>query len=273
MQEDLHLVTDFARPHAPAPLVVGGRPGTRFIVNHVPTSPFGVPGADLDGGVLDDLVDAVAENRTTSSRAVAASLWLSQYASWTVSPVLAQLVEGRLLDASLDAISIHSADGVISSVTFARPSVPASGDVDHDDEAILSGLVDRNLAVVVDRLRRRVRVSSPTLWGSVAAAFATGTRVLSWCAADQQPPDPIGDAATAGALVRRLWGRRGLDRHCQISEVIEQERPWLVVHRGACCLAYQTPTGQYCATCSLLDPAERTARLRETVLDHLRETR
>lgn len=268
-------MSELSDPPVPtqSPLIVDGRPGPRFAIRHAPPSPFGLRGAELDGDTLDRLVDAVAAHRGTSNRTVAASLWMSQYASWTVSPVLGELVAGRLVDASLDAVTVHSTDGLITSVAFALPSLPASGAVDLDDEVILGGLVDRNLAVVIDRLRRRVRVSSRTLWVSVAAAFATGTRVLSWCAADRLPTHPIGDAGTAGALVRRLWARRGLDRYCQVTEVTEQERPWLVVQRGACCLAYQTPTGRYCATCSLLEPAERTARLRQTVLDHLQETR
>lgn len=255
-------------PTSPAPLIVGGRPGPRFATRLGHGD--GVAGTDLDGDLLDGLVDAVAAQRRTSNRAVAASLWMSQYASWTVAPVLAELTRGHLLDASLDATSLTSHDGVVTAVSFGTPPRPASGDPARDDEEVLVGLVDRNLAVVLDRLRARVRISSRTLWGDVAAAFATGTRVLSWCA---PPGEPLAHPAAAAELARRLLFRRGLDRLCSLAETATPGRSWLVVHRATCCLAYQTPTGGYCATCSLLDPDVRAARLHDTVLDHLRETR
>ncbi|ODU00258.1 MAG: hypothetical protein ABS81_24185 [Pseudonocardia sp. SCN 72-86] len=262
---------------APAPLTVDGRLGPRFVVT--PAEPGGVqngslldgvpvPGPMLHGETLDRLVDDVAALRDTPDRTVAASLWMSQYASWLVGAVIAERARGRLLGASLDAVTLVSDRGVVQGIRFARAARPAVPDV---DDALVAALVDDNLAVVVGRLRARVRISSRNLWGSVAAAFATGTRVLSWCA---PPTDPIHDAPTAAAFARDLLGRRrGLDRLVGLGELDEAGRSWLVVHRGACCLAYRTPTGRTCATCTLLDPDERADRFRGFVNDYLQESR
>ncbi|GEL25035.1 hypothetical protein PSU4_39890 [Pseudonocardia sulfidoxydans NBRC 16205] len=176
----------------------------------------------------------------------------------------------QILRAPLSAVRLRVYGGVIEAATFSEPPYAGVGDIAADDEAMLTDLIDRNLSVLASRLRTQIRISSRTLSGNIAAAIATGTRVMSWCAT---PDDQVADASFAAAFALRLLRRRNLDHLCDVDIQTVEDRSWLVVQRRSCCLAYRTPAASYCATCPLISRSDRTDRHRRMILDHIQESR
>lgn len=198
----------------------------------VETGPADAPGwIRLDAAGLASLTDSVADRLGTTERRVSASIMLQGLAARLVSPVLAGLGRGIVLDLDPTTTAVQTRPGEAMGVRCAQPGGWLADDPDVG--LVADVLLEQQLRPLVAAVATDGPVAAPLLWGNVASALVGAMSVLGG------PTDSV-----AARIVRELldhgplagtgeFGPRGF-------------------RRRSCCLFYRTPAGGYCGDCALV---------------------
>jgi hypothetical protein len=208
---------------------------------------------DLLGPVPEELdlqLKQAGERLGTDSLAVAASAFLEGYA-WTLArPLFAALAGGRPApDLAAANVGLRLDGGLLAEVAVRDPAPPAGG-----AGGAAARLVDGHLGPLAARLAERpVRRGRRALSGLVANGCAAA--LLEEAGAAGLP------AAAAGRLLAGFLGSVATPLPPPtLLRVGPDGQARLVRRRVTCCLVYRV-SGQPCATCPLLSPAETHRRL------------
>jgi len=182
----------------------------------------------LDAAGLATLTDTIGERLGTTERRVAASIMFQGLAARLVSPVLAGLDRGIVLDLDPAVTAARSRPGEAMGVTCAHiggwlapePDVALVGDV----------LLEQQLRPLGEAVAADGPVAEGLLWGNVASSLVGALKVL-------------GGGAVAARVVAEL-----LD-HGPLAGTGELGPDGF--RRRSCCLFYRTPAGGYCGDCAL----------------------
>ena len=182
----------------------------------------------LDAAGLATLTDTIGERLGTTERRVAASIMFQGLAARLVSPVLAGLDRGIVLDLDPAVTAVRSRPGEAMGVTCAHiggwlapePDVALVGDV----------LLEQQLRPLGEAVAADGPVAEGLLWGNVASSLVGALKVL-------------GGGAVAARVVAEL-----LD-HGPLAGTGELGPDGF--RRRSCCLFYRTPAGGYCGDCAL----------------------
>jgi Ferric iron reductase FhuF-like transporter len=203
---------------------------------------------------LDALLDA-ARKRWDAPTHVAAALAWKCYSYWVALPaVLGWATARRVPSVAAGDVLVRYADrqpflhvALRPAAVTVLPSDPLAASagpgvrVVPDEAALLAtlrtGLVDRHLAPLLDRLRDRARLGRRTLWGSLASGVAYGLSRGS----DAIPGSTLDSART-------LLDALGVADLVELSELPSGE---LWVQRRTCCLAFALPEPKICAGCCI----------------------
>ena len=223
-----------------------------------------IPAADLISGASLETLFEFQERRWSVSPHAAVALAWKRYTRRLIEPLAVSWTTAR-------EIPLLSADNVLIRLIPEKPHVeirllrPIRAALPHSlaarsydsivlpDEASLlafvsSTLIDRNLRPLLDRTLQTRRAGARTLWGQVAAAFATGFRDAADTAvgATAATCDAAADAARFTALLpmRDLAGI-GSDGE---------------VWRNTCCFSRTSPHLNACRNCvTVVRQAERAS--------------
>lgn len=203
--------------------------GGYFAVETVPADgPGWVP---LDAAGLAGLTDSMGERLGTGERRVAASIMFQGLVARLVSPVLAGLGRGVVLDLDPAVTAVQTRTGAAMGVTCPLPGGWLAADPDAG--LVADVLLEQQLRPLVDAVAADGPVAPGLLWGNVASALAGALIVLR-----------AGEGSVAARVVR------GLLDHGSLAGTWELGPGGF--RRRSCCLFYRTPAGGYCGDCALL---------------------
>jgi len=183
----------------------------------------------LDAPGLATLTDTVGERIGAAERRVAASIMFQGLASRLLSPVLAGLAHGVVLDLDPAAVFVRSRPGEAMALTCECPGGWLAPELDV--RLVAEVLLEQQLRPLLETVAADARVAPGLLWGNVASALVGALRVLG--------RDPVAARAVSGLLAHGplvgTWevGPAGF-------------------RRRSCCLYYRVPGGGYCGDCALL---------------------
>jgi hypothetical protein len=210
-----------------------------------------VPAAALFGSRLDEHLRAVARTRGAAP-AVAGTLLLQRYAALLVSPALAALCDGAVLDARMPQVSVSCVDGMPSRLAFASPPAPGAS----------IAFLDENLWPAVRAVHATTRAGLRVLRGAVANEVALAYLHLSW---------PCPDHTRYLADARAFLAASGLADLVDVTALPVDGALWFHAERRTCCLAFRCSVNRahpdpYCAIC----PVVPSATIRERFSDAVR---
>ena len=198
----------------------------------VETDPGDGPGwIALDAAGLASLTDTVGERLDTDERRVAASIMFQGLAARLVSPVLAGLGRGIVLDLDPATAAVQTRIGDAMGVTCPQPGGWLAPDPDVG--LVADVLLEQQLRPLVDAVAADGPVAPSLLWGNVASALVGALTVLG---------------ASAGSVAARVV--RDLLDHGPLAGTGELGAGGF--RRRSCCLFYRTPAGGYCGDCALV---------------------
>ena len=123
------------------------------------------------------------------------------------------------------------------------------------------------LGPLLDDLHRRTRFGLVPMWNLAADSVLGPSTVVPLLVGHDQ----AGGRAVASALLDALVARGAPIRRRGPTQLVSLGRRTVAAPvRGSCCLLYREATNQptsqsVCASCPLLDPADRAARFAETM--------
>lgn len=220
------------------------------------TDPTGwAPAATLTAEHLDTLVESARRRWTAPSHAAATLAW-KNYAYWLALPaVLGWTGARRVPLLAAEHVLIHFADPAPLVTIGLRADIPVAvlpGDPLADaglaqvrvvagEAALLRefrrSLLDEHLALLLDQIHSRVRVSRRPLLGSLASGVAQG--VL------RAPTAALGSTEEDCA---RLLGALGVE---DLIQLLPDRTGRLDVQRKTCCLAFTLPQPKVCRGCCI----------------------
>ncbi len=186
----------------------------------------------LDATGLAALTDTVGERLGTTERRVAASIMFQGLAARLVSPVLAGLGHGVVLDLDPAATAVRSRAGEAMGLTCAH--VGGWLAPEPDVALVADVLLEQQLRPLVDAVAADGPVAAGLLWGNAASALVGALTVLGG-----------GSGSVAARVVAEL-----LD-HGPLAGTGALGRDGF--RRRSCCLFYRTPAGGYCGDCALIN--------------------
>ncbi|ODU01298.1 MAG: hypothetical protein ABS81_21030 [Pseudonocardia sp. SCN 72-86] len=201
---------------------------------------------------LDALVDDLKKSRGCTSRAVAGSLFVLDYARRLSWPVLsAHLRLGARLDPSWSNVRLAVNPTGLPHVGFAvGPEIGPAKDVAEVVDALVTG----HFAYLVERLHTLTGVGRRTLWGNVAVAVMQVFMAFSWASGDREH--------FLAAAQRTLANRPEMRGTVSLESVRHGDQNWMVIWRRTCCLAFRVETQgelSYCGTCCIVEHDDRVA--------------
>lgn len=235
---------------------------------------------------LLSVIKARSEYEKTQDIRIAASIWNKVY-SWTTLPgVLALMTWAGLgLDAAVENISFVLEDGQPKAVWFHDLSrtviypkrspilIPKDypgkivNSVDALHQAIFTGLFQRNLALMIDRVHSLTKLSKKTMWGNAVNASEGQFAELSKCIS----PEAI--QTDYSVLYEQPYSSVMPDRNplynlVRTEQLNEPGLPTQVTVRLTCCLyIFIPPFDGKCANCPLVEPQERIALIKEDLAE------
>jgi hypothetical protein len=229
------------------------------------------------------MLDRAARQLTTSSGVLAARTTTALAYAVLGRPGISLALARRVPD--LDSMVLRlSADGLVEQAGVTGPTValladdPLVGRADAmaftDLAALIDWTADRAIAILgplLDDLHRRTRFGLVPMWNLAADSVLGPSTVVPLLVG----PDQAGGRAVASALLDALVARGAPIRRRGTTQTVSIGRRTVAAPvRGSCCLLYREATGQrrgrpasqsVCASCPLLDPADRAARFVETM--------
>jgi iron complex transport system ATP-binding protein len=185
----------------------------------------------LDACGLAALTDTVGERLGTSERRVAASIMFQGLAARLVSPVLAGLGRGIVLDLDPAATAVRSRPGEAMDLTC--PQIGGWLAPEPDVALVADVLLEQQLRPLVEAVAADGPVAAGLLWGNVSSALVGALGVLGG-GADPVAARVVGELLEHGPLAGTGDGGPAGFR------------------RRSCCLFYRTPAGGYCGDCALV---------------------
>lgn len=223
-----------------------------------------------DSPHLDRLLALVGTTYATPDRQIWVSFFMNSYA-WLVvaAGVGCYITSNRVPDLTPANLWLHfEANGRATGISFERGMFwalrddPAAGHPDANtvqDRAALCDTLRRQLEahmhLVIPVLRTKSSFGTRALWITAADRCA---RFLFWL--HQQRPAVLGSdqlAREVEALIR-MPGSPFYNPLTGIRTLSECADNSLAFQRGACCLNYKRPGGQYCASCPVTRPRDHS---------------
>jgi len=235
---------------------------------------------------LISAIKARSEYERTQDIRIAASIWNKVY-SWTTLPGVLALMTwaGVGLDAGVENISFVLEDGQPKAVWFhdlrrtviypKRSPIPIPKNypgkivtsVDALHQAVFTGLFQRNLAPMIDRVHSLTKLSKKTMWGNAVNASEGQFAELSKCIS----PEAI--QTDYSVLYEQPYssvmpGCNPLYNLVRTEQLNEPGLPTQVTVRLTCCLyTFIPPFDGKCANCPLIEPQERIALIKEDMAE------
>ncbi len=232
-----------------------------------------------DDSLLDDWLDEVAERFAAPPR-TAASYLLGWVTTGLAAAGAALLVAERRVPV-LDARStwLRRTAGQWVDATALDPQLTRLAVLGDDPIATADGV---DVVDTVDDLRRRYIEGLTTQVSGFVEAIGRRSRLgrrVRWTLVADAVADTIVEVGRG--LNDPLLGRDEADAVFAVAPAALGAPTWVVVRhggadhvfcrRGACCLAYTTPTSSYCTLCPITTDDERERRIGE-YLDRVRAT-
>ncbi|MEA5569118.1 ferric iron reductase [Anabaena sp. UHCC 0399] len=213
---------------------------------------------------------------------IAASIWNKVY-SWTTLPGVLALMTwaGVGLDAGLNNVSFVLEDGEPKALWFhdlsgtviypQRLPIPIPQDypgkivnsVEALHQAVFTGLFQRNLAPMIDRVHRLTKLSKKTMWGNAVNASEGQFAEINKCTnseAIQTDYSVLYEQPYSSVMP----GRNPLYNLVRTEQLNEPGLPATTTVRLTCCLyAFIPPFDEKCTNCPLLKPQERITQIKE----------
>ena len=193
----------------------------------------------IDPDWLGEQLDAAARRYQSNRRTVLGVLWWYSASSALLGPPMESLVRtGVGADPALDnlTLSLHP-DGMVLDAAAAGAAVT--------DMTTFGRHLELTLAVSIDAVAAVSGAARRALWAIATDSLAS--RVL-WAG---------GQPALVGHIAAAVGQALPAPR-------FEQVAGHQVVRRASCCLIFQVPTGQKCASCPRQLPEQRQRRLLST---------
>ena len=225
------------------------------------------------------MLDRAARQLSTSPGVLAARTTTSLAYAVIGRPGISLTLTRRVPD--LDSMMLRlSADGLVEQAAVTGATValltddPLAARPDAAAFASLGALIDwtadRAIAILrplLDDLHRRTRFGLVPMWNLAADSVLGPSTVVPLLVGRDQ----AGGRAVANALLDALVARGAPIRRRGTTQLVALGRRTVAAPvRGSCCLLYREATNQptsrsVCASCPLLDPADRAARFAETM--------
>ena len=186
----------------------------------------------LDAAGVATLTDTVGERLGTTERRVAASIMFQGLAARLVSPVLAGLGHGIVLDLDPAATEVRCRAGEAMGLTCAQ----VGGWLAPEPDVVLVAevLLEQQLRPLVEAVAADGPVAEGLLWGNAASALVGALTVLGG-----------GSRSVAARVVAELLDHGPLAGTGNFGPG--------GFRRRSCCLFYRTPAGGYCGDCALVN--------------------
>ncbi len=235
---------------------------------------------------LLSIIQTRPEYEKTQDIRIAASIWNKVYSWKTLPGVLALMTwAGVGLDASVDNVSFVLEDGqpkalwihdLSRTVIYPKRSpipIPKNypgkivNSVDALHQIVFTGLFQRNLALMIDRVHSLTKLSKKTMWGNAVNASEGQFAELSQCAS----PEAI--QTDYSVLYEQPYssvmpGRNPLYNLVRTEQLNEPDLPTQVTVRLTCCLyTFIPPYDAKCPNCPLIEPKERIALMKEELAE------
>lgn len=231
---------------------------------------------------LLSVIKARNEYQKSQDIRIAASIWNKVY-SWTTLPGVLALMTwaGVGLDAGLENVSFVLEDGepkalwfhdLSSTVIYPKRSpipIPQNypgklvNSVEALHQTVFTGLFQRNLALMIDRIHRLTKLSKKTMWGNAVNASEAQFAEISKCTS----PEAI--QTDYSVLYEQLYssvmpGRNPLYNLVRTEQLNEPGLPATTTVRLTCCLyAFIPPYDEKCPNCPLMQRQERIAQIKK----------
>jgi len=185
-------------------------------------------------------------------RRTAPGMWLATFVAAAVAAPLvrAHRRRGVLLDVPLMSLYVHRDGGGPYDAVAVPPDAPVRELPENERAARIGAVVARDLAPLVDGIRRRGRVARKALWGSVADGVAAEYLSMVRAGVDDRHALVADLAAVLDAASPPVSARPT----CSELEGVP------VPTRAVCCNAHRGAPGR-CSTCPDLKPRERLERM------------
>ncbi len=235
---------------------------------------------------LLSVIKASSEYEKTQDIRIAASIWNKVYSWKTLPGVLALMTwAGVGLDAGLENISFVLEEGQPKAIWFhdlsrtviypQRLPIPIPKDypgkivnsVDALHQAVFTGLFQRNLAPMIDRVHSLTKLSKKTMWGNAVNASEAQFAKLS------QYTNPEAIQTDYSVLYEQPYslvmpGRNPLHNLIRTEQLNEAGLPSQVTVRLTCCLyTFIPPYDGKCSNCPLIETQERIAIMKQELLE------
>ncbi|MBD2166640.1 siderophore-iron reductase FhuF [Calothrix membranacea FACHB-236] len=240
----------------------------------------------LQPETLLSVIKARSEYDKTQDIRISASIWNKVY-SWTILPGVLALMTwaGVGLDAGLENVSLILEEGQPKAVWFhdlsrtviypKRSPIPIPKDypgkivnsVDDLHQAVFTGLFQRNLAPMIDRVHSLTKLSKKTMWGNAVNASEGQFAELS------QYANPEAIQTDYSVLYEQPYsvvipGRNPLYNLIRTEQLHETNLPSKLTVRLTCCLyAFIPPYDEKCPNCPLIETLERIALMKQELLE------
>jgi siderophore-iron reductase FhuF len=240
----------------------------------------------LQPAKLLSVIKARPEYQRTQDIRIAASIWNKVY-SWTTLPGVLALMTwaGVGLDVGLDNVSFVLEDGQPKALYFhdlsrtviypKRLPIPIPQDypgkivnsVDALQQFVFTGLFQRNLAPMIDRVHSLTKLSKKTMWGNAVNASEGQFAELS------QYTNPEAIQADYSILYEQPYslvmpGQNPLYNLVRTEQLDEPGLPSQVTVRLTCCLyKFIPPYNEKCPNCPLIETQERISLMKENLAE------
>jgi hypothetical protein len=207
------------------------------IIDHAMYKRGSTPATSItDPGWVGEQIQAAARRYQSNRRTVLGVLWWYSASSALLGPPVESLVRtGVGADPALDNLTLYlHPDGMVLDAVAAGAVVA--------DVTTLGQRIERTLSASIDAVAAVTGAGRRALWAIATDSLAS--RVL-WAG---------GRPALAGLIAAAVGQALPAPR-------FEQVAGHRVVRRASCCLIFQVPTGQKCASCPRQLPADRRRRL------------